>query len=667
MFEIEDISNDLFKIDQFTYSKGDYFIVYKNLYGKKDSINLKNKYTGDFIFDDFIAFNKFTYNNIPFPSLEELSTFLANIIVLFTIDIDSLATTGSNNFYGNQYISGNIIVTQGVTSSLYGTSSNAISSSYSLSSSFSSYSPTSLSSSYSNTSSFSLNTTKDLTIISGSNNPITSNAVRSALLLKQNLPTGYVQGLALSITSGSGNTKFSIASGGFLFTDYTDVLNVTSSICQLTSSLDNLTPTYLASANATYIALDKNLNVIQSIVPFDNADRRTLCLIGAVVHSNHIIINTVNEIKAPIISPTNQLHDLIKAIGFLNLNGNIYSPANPTTDMSIQKTVGQIWGLGINASNYLDPHRLTISAQATSSFRIRKYDGTETADKSALVIGDLTTENPTTHVLTTIPSNRYGIFHGSLFQSGLTRMQYPQNIYTTLSEALANVDKETYYVEQNILDNSIFRFYLVIQGNTTNFNDPTRFQFVAAGKFGNVLGNTGGAITSNAITTALGYTPQDAAYKRNGSFIISHTGSLQAHTGSTETTLLNNGSGSFTTSYPPTGISSIYNYATNRLDFTSCSLGDMLDISLDIEVTTSAANQVVSAELVLAVGQPEEYKLTFVGNTQYKDAGLNKIVQYLGLLINTNAVKNNPAKFVFNSTQNATIKVNGHYIKITRY
>lgn len=663
MFEIQDISNDLFKIGKFTYSKGDYSIEYKNLFGKKDGIQLKNKYTQQYIFDDFTTYNKFTYNSSSFNSVEGLTNTLSNIIVPFTVDINSLATTGSNDFYGNQYISGNLIVT----GPIYATSSNAISSSYSLSSSFSSYSPTSLSSSYSISSSYSLNTQKDLTLISGSTNPIVGGRVYYELLKKQSLNTGFVTGLSLSITSGSGNTKFDISPGGFIITDLTDVYNPIPSLIQLTSSLTNITPTYLASANASYIALDINKNVIQSVTPFENTDRRIYCLIGAVIHSNHTTINTTNEIKAPILSPVNQLHDLIKAIGFLNLNGNVYSPANPTVDMSIQKTAGQIWGLGINASNNLDPHRLVIATQATSSFRIRKYDGTETSDKSALVVGDLVTENKDTHVLTTIPSNRYGIFHGSLFQSGLTRLQYPQNIYTTLSDALSNVDKEAYYVEQNILDNSIFRFYLVIQGNTTNFNDPTRFQFVTAGKFGNVLGNTGGAITSAAVITALGYTPQDAAFKRNGSFIISHSGSLLPHTGSIETSLTNNGSGSFTTSSLPTGISSVYNYSTNKLNFTSCSLGDMLDISLDMEVTTTSANQVVSAELVLAEGQPEEYKLTFVGNTQYKDAGLNKIVQYLGLLINTNAVKNNPAKFVFNSSQNATIKVNGYYIKITKY
>jgi len=130
---------------------------------------------------------------------------------------------------------------------------------------------------------------------------------------------------------------------------------------------------------------------------------------------------------------------------------------------------------------------------------------------------------------------------------------------------------------------------------------------------------------------------------------------------------LNNTSGSFTTGSNPTGVTSVYNASTNRLDFSQLSLGDMLDISLDIEATTTAINQVVNVDLVLALGQPDEYRLAFVGNTQYRDIGVNKITQYLGLLINTNSVKNNPAKFVFNSTQNSTIKVNGYYIKITRY
>jgi hypothetical protein len=53
-----------------------------------------------------------------------------------TVNTSSFATTGSNNFVGNQVITGSLIVTQEITGSLFGTSSFAISSSRAISSSF---------------------------------------------------------------------------------------------------------------------------------------------------------------------------------------------------------------------------------------------------------------------------------------------------------------------------------------------------------------------------------------------------------------------------------------------------------------------------------------------------------------------------------------------------
>jgi len=53
-----------------------------------------------------------------------------------TVNTSSLATTGSNNFIGNQVITGSLTVTQGITGSLFGTASFAISSSRAISSSY---------------------------------------------------------------------------------------------------------------------------------------------------------------------------------------------------------------------------------------------------------------------------------------------------------------------------------------------------------------------------------------------------------------------------------------------------------------------------------------------------------------------------------------------------
>ena len=535
----------------------------------------------------------------------------------------------------------------------------------------------------------------------GSANFVNSGTLYNELLLKQNLPTGFVAGLTLSITPGD-STKFDISYGGFLITDYTDLFDVTSTIVQTPlAGLTGISPLGLTTSTSTYIALDKNLNVIQSLSPFNNADRRQYCIIGVIVHSNLSTINVVNEQKAPIVAPTNQLHDFIKAVGFMNLSGNVYSPVNSATgsDLSMKKSAGEIWGLGINGGDYTDPHRLVIPEQATFSFRLRKSVSpvSETADIMTLN-GNLNYEtiiSSTNSTLTTIPSNRFGIFHGTLFQSGLTRMQYPQRIYNTLQDAISSAHEEEFAIESNIRDNGIFRFYLVIQGATTNFNDTNRYRFMEVSKFGNVTGSAGSSLTFANLIATLGYTPESNANKQNsllidgsgqkyptvdavndalsikrhGSYIYSASQSVINHIGGTNSTLLtNNGLGLFTISYPPYGMTnSIWNSSTNRFDFTSLSIGDMINIQVDMEISSSSTDQEIEIYLVLGEGSLGEYNLTYANGGLLKRNATYPFVANSGILINNVYVRDNPAKLIFKSTSNSTINVKGWYITISRY
>ena len=114
--------------------------------------------------------------------------------VVVTASTAQFATTGSNTFIGNEIVSGSVIVTNGITGSLYGTSSyslNAISSSYSSTASYwsgsvisasysntSSYSSNSNSSSYALTASYALNT---FSLTTGSTYPITSSWAENSI------------------------------------------------------------------------------------------------------------------------------------------------------------------------------------------------------------------------------------------------------------------------------------------------------------------------------------------------------------------------------------------------------------------------------------------------------------------------------------------------------
>lgn len=324
---------------------------------------------------------------------------------------------------------------------------------------------------------------------------------------KQNLPTGYIAGLTLSINVDP--TKFDIGAGAYTITNFSDLNNIDVEIIQ-SPAIIGIDTFGLTSSNATYVALDQDQNVIQQNSPFDNADRRVLCLVGAVIHSNHINNNVVNRIVAPIIAPTNQLHDFIKAVGFLNLNGNQYLPNG--ANLQLNKTAGQIWGLGINGGNIMDPHRLTLGTTVSTTFNYRLQNGTEYSATQSV--------DPLNYdlngVKTAVPNNRWTIQHINIFQSGLTRLQYGQTLYNSFAAAQGAVFIENFNVESNIADNSIFRAYLIIKKQTTNLTADIASgdaAIITVDKFGNAAGGPGSAVTYAGIVAALGYVPENEANK----------------------------------------------------------------------------------------------------------------------------------------------------------
>ncbi len=335
-----------------------------------------------------------------------------------------------------------------------------------------------------------------------------SQSISENLQLKQNLPTGFITGLELSINAFD-NTKVDISPGAYTITDFTDLENIVVKIVRV-ESIITITPQYLNTDIASYIALDVDMNVVQSVSPFNNSDRRTLALIGAAIHSNQTIVNVVNEIKAPIVAPTNQLHDFMNAIGSLNLNGNEFKENG--NNLEIDRSNGVIWGFGINSQDYLDPHRLTITGGTSIPFRYRLKDSTEYSDTQLVDPQFYDLDG----VLTAVPSGKFTIQHFNIFQSGLTRAQYGQNLYDSISDAKSNINIEIFDIEKNIADNSIFRTYLIIREGVVDLESAILSEdayFIQVGKFGNILGSSGVSLTFDTITTGLGYVPENVSNK----------------------------------------------------------------------------------------------------------------------------------------------------------
>jgi len=328
------------------------------------------------------------------------------------------------------------------------------------------------------------------------------------------LSTGLIKN---GLISANGDpTKFNITAGIGIISNFDDPENPTSTIINF-PAFTGITPTYLLTGTITYVAINNTASVVMQATPFTPEQRRSLIVLGAVIHSNLTTINVINNISAPTNASTNQLHDFIEAVGALNLTGNKYT-ANGA-NLQLNKSAGLIFKLGSNFVNdWKNPHELAQTSGTSLTFRYRTQNGTEGSDRINLdpALYDLN------NVLTSVPNNKFTIQTVTMFQSGVTRIQYGQNYYDDLSSAKNAIFLRNFVLEPNSKENGIIRAYIIMRNTTTSLQTVADADILEAQKFGGVAS---GGVTLNFanIVSALGYTPENVANKQN-SLVVDGTG-----------------------------------------------------------------------------------------------------------------------------------------------
>ena len=123
--------------------------------------------------------------------------------------------------------------------------------------------------------------------------------------------------------------------------------------------------------------------------------------------------------------------------------------------------------------------------------------------------------------------------------------------------------------------------------------------------------------------------------------------------------------GAFTNkAYLPPGVTDVWNASTGLFDWSELSLGDMVDIRLDIVVTTASNNQQVLISLELGTGA-FSYAIPSA-QLDFKSSGTDQLNRFNGIYMGDANTLNNGGKFKVASDGNATVVVNGWYCKIIK-
>jgi len=339
------------------------------------------------------------------------------------------------------------------------------------------------------------------------------------LAKKQFLSTGLIKN---GIISANGDpTKFNVTTGIGVVSNFDTPENPISRLVTF-PAFTGVTPTYLLTGTITYVAIEEIGTsgvgqLFMQATPFTPEQRRSLIVLGAVIHSNLTNINVINNISAPTNASTNQLHDFIEAVGALNLTGNKYT-ANGA-NLQLNKSAGLIFKLGSNfANDWKNPHELAQTAGTSLTFRYRTQNGTEGSDRINLdpALYDLN------NVLTAVPNNKFTIQTVTMFQSGVTRIQYGQTVYDDLATAKNAVFTRNFVLEPNSKENGIIRAYIIMRNTTTSLQMVADADILEAQKFGGVASG-GVALTLASIVDALGFTPENVANKATDFTTVNNT------------------------------------------------------------------------------------------------------------------------------------------------
>lgn len=114
----------------------------------------------------------------------------------------------------------------------------------------------------------------------------------------------------------------------------------------------------------------------------------------------------------------------------------------------------------------------------------------------------------------------------------------------------------------------------------------------------------------------------------------------------------------------PTGVAQLWDASTDALDFTDLAPIDTVEIRIDVEVTTTSANQEVELYIDMAQGG-FNYQIP-LRKAVVKSAGANQIAIYTSLYMGDSNTVDNPAQIKLLSDGNTSTIVNGWFIKVLR-
>lgn len=305
--------------------------------------------------------------------------------------------------------------------------------------------------------------------------------------------TGVLKGGTCTIDGGG--ASYSISDGFGVYIDYS-VTPHTHKIVYW-SGLSNI-PVNSSRPN-TYIAIDKTGALYESGTEVSSADERDYFYLAGYTQ----VAGTILGIKsAPVlaIAPANQLNDLFRSVGVFKVSGLNFSGIAAT--LSLSRSSGVLFDRSNNWKNTeKNPHQVSIGAQSPLQFKRVTQTTINQTNFTTLDVGNY--DNAGTVTAIAGSNNLAQNMRLYQFGTGTVYVQYGQQIYSTLANAVAGIASENFNTNPVASqDNAVLVCTISVIKGATDLTNTSQAIFHLAGRFGDQGGGASGGVASVTLQQA---------------------------------------------------------------------------------------------------------------------------------------------------------------------
>lgn len=310
--------------------------------------------------------------------------------------------------------------------------------------------------------------------------------------------TGIISRGVISV-NGSDNTKIDISAGTSLYVDNSDMASPVREILSWADTTAITVPS-LTTNGRLWIGVQRTGPGTATFVfsaEFTHTEKRTIAIIGRVWSNGSDVIEGIGQYATPAFGYEKTLEDLMRALGTINIKGNIFTPH--AGGLTLDKTTGQSFRFSANSGgDIVAPNVLTDAAQVNIS-AYHYHLGKSGSGFTTL----LTTIDPNYYdlagVKTAVPAGKYTVQRIYYFpKSGVVDVVYGQALYDLLVDAKAAINTEAITLtDQNELTlyGAVLRGWVAVKQGTTDLTTAADAVVIVANNTNSSAAVSGGVQT----------------------------------------------------------------------------------------------------------------------------------------------------------------------------